>query len=83
MQVKDLQAAVDDLKSQQQATEATVKENHDLLLDSRVIQTQSRQELNSAVKAVGLNERRMDKLEQQLSSMMLDLRRVKTKLGLY
>jgi TolA-binding protein len=83
MQVKDLQVAIDDLKTEQQATEATVKESRDLLLDSRVMQTQGRQDLNSAIKAAGLNERRMDKLEQQISSMMLDLRRVKTKVGIY
>jgi hypothetical protein len=33
MQVKDLQAAIDDLRSEQQAIEATAKENHELVLE--------------------------------------------------
>ena len=83
MQVKDLQAAIDDLKSEQQAIGATAKENHELVLDSRIAQTQGREDLNSLVRAVGRNEKQIDKLGQQVSSMMLDLRRVKTKVGLY
>jgi chromosome segregation ATPase len=83
MQVKDLQAAFDDLRSQQQVIGATAKETHELVLDSRVVQTQGREDLNSLVRAVNLNEKQIDKLGQQVSSMILDLRRVKTKVGLY
>jgi septal ring factor EnvC (AmiA/AmiB activator) len=83
MQVKDLQAAIDDLKSEQQMIEATTKETRELVLDSRVAQAQGREELNSLVRAVGRNEKQIDQLGQQVSSMMLDLRRVKTKVGLY
>lgn len=83
MQVKDLQAAIDDLKSEEQATQATAKETHELLLDSRVMQTQGRADMNSVIKSVALNERRIDRLEQQISSMTRDLSRVKTKVGLY
>ena len=83
VQVKDLQAAVDDLRSEQQAIGATAKETHELVLDSRIAQTQSREDLNSLGKAVSRNEKQINQLGQQLSSMMLDLRRVKTKVGLY
>jgi chromosome segregation ATPase len=83
MQVKELQTAIDDLRSQQQAIGATTKETHELVLDRRVVQTQGREELNSLARTVGRNEKQIDKLGQQVSSMMLDLRRVKTKVGLY
>ncbi len=83
MQVKDLQAAIDDLRSEQQVIGATVKESHELVLDSRVMQTQGREDLNSLARTVGRNEKQMNELAQQVSSMMLDLRRVKTKVGLY
>ena len=83
MQVKDLQAAIDDLKSEQQMIEATTKETRELVLDSRVAQAQGREELSSLVRAAGRNEKQIDQLGQQVSSMMLDLRRVKTKVGLY
>jgi septal ring factor EnvC (AmiA/AmiB activator) len=83
MQVKDLQAAVDDLKSAQQAYEASAKEIHELLVNTRVLQTQQRQSLNSLARSVGQDEKQIATLGQQASSMMLDLRRVKTKVGLY
>jgi uncharacterized protein YlxW (UPF0749 family) len=83
MQVKDLQAAIDDLRSEQQVIGATAKETHGLVLDSRVAQTQGREELNSLAKTVSRNEKQINELGQQVSSMMLDLRRVKTKVGLY
>jgi chromosome segregation ATPase len=83
MQVRDLQAAIDDLRSAQQVIGATAKETHELVLDSRVMQTGAREDLNSLVRAVGQNEKQIDKLGQQVSNMMLDLRRVKTKVGLY
>ncbi len=83
MQVKDLQAAIDDLKSQQQVVTATAKETHELVLDSRVVQKQDRAELDSLVKAVGRNEREIDNLGRQVNSMMRDLQRVKTKVGLF
>ncbi len=83
MQVKDLQAAIDDLKSEQQAIGATAKETHEVVLDSRIAQNQGREDMNSLARAVGQNEKQIDKLGQQVSSMMLDLRRVKTKVGLY
>jgi hypothetical protein len=53
MQVKDLQTAIDDLRSEQQAIGATAKETHELVLDSRVVQTQGREELNSLAKDRG------------------------------
>jgi cell division protein FtsB len=83
MQVKDLQTAIDDLRSGQQAIGATAKETHELVLDGRVMQTQGREDLNSLARTVGRNEEQINELGQQVSSMMLDLRRVKTKLGLY
>jgi hypothetical protein len=83
VQVKDLQTAVDDLRSGQQAIGATAKETHELVLDSRVVQTQGREDLNSLARTVGRNEKEINALGQQVSSMMLDLRRVKTKVGLY
>ena len=83
MQVKDLQAAIDDLRSEQQTIEATAKETRELVLDTRMAQARGREELNSLMKVVGQNEKHIDKLGQQVSSMMLDLRRVKTKVGLY
>jgi ABC-type transporter Mla subunit MlaD len=83
MQVRDLQAAIDDLRSEQQAIGATAKETRELVLDSRVAQKQGREDLNSLVRSVGRNEKQIDQLGQQVSSMMLDLRRVKTKVGLY
>jgi chromosome segregation ATPase len=83
MQVKDLQAAIDDLRSEQQVIGATVKETHGLVLDSRVAQTQGREDLNSLTRTVSRNEKQIDQLGQRVSSMMLDLRRVKTKVGLY
>jgi ABC-type transporter Mla subunit MlaD len=83
MQVKDLHTAIDDLRSEQQAIGATAKETHELVLDSRVMQTQGREELNSLARTVGRNEKQIDQLGRQVSSMMLDLRRVKTKVGLY
>jgi peptidoglycan hydrolase CwlO-like protein len=82
MQVKDLQAAVDDLRSQQQVIAASAKESHELVLDSRIAQAQSRKDLNSVVMAVGRTEREIDQLGRQISSMMRDLQRVKTKVGL-
>ena len=83
MQVKDLQTAIDDLKSGQQEIGATAQKTHELVLDSRVAQTQDREHLNSLVRAMGRNEKQIDQLRQQVGSMMLDLRRVKTKVGLY
>ncbi len=83
MQVKDLQTAIDDLRSEQLAIGATAKETHELVLDSRVVQTQGREELNSLARTVSRNEKQINELAQQVSSMMLDLRRVKTKVGLY
>ena|SRR5713101_5761944 len=83
MQIKDLRAAIDDLKTEQQMIEATAKESHELVLDSRVVQTQDRQKLNSLLRTVSQDEKKIDQVEQQVSSMMLDLRRVKTKVGLY
>jgi chromosome segregation ATPase len=83
MQLKDLQTAIDDLKSGQQEIGATATKTHELVLDSRVAQTQDRENLNSLVRAMGRNEKQIDQLRQQVSSMMLDLRRVKTKVGLY
>jgi peptidoglycan hydrolase CwlO-like protein len=83
MQVKDLQAAIDDLRSQQQVIAASAKESHELVLDSRIAQTQSRKDLNSVVMAVGRNERDIDQFGRQISSMMRDLQRVKTKVGLF
>jgi chromosome segregation ATPase len=83
MQVKDLQTAIDDLRSIQQAIGTTTKETHELVLETRVMQTQSREDLNALARAVGRNEKEINALGQQVSSMMLDLRRVKTKVGLY
>ena len=83
MQVKDLQVAIDDLRSEQQAIGATAKENHELVLDGRVAQTQGREDLNSLARTVGRDDKQVNELAQQVSSMMLDLRRVKTKVGLY
>jgi septal ring factor EnvC (AmiA/AmiB activator) len=83
MEVKDLQAAISNLSSEQRVTGATVKETHELLLDSQLVQTQNRQDLNSLIRTVGQDEKQLDKLGQQVSSMILDLRRVKTKVGLY
>jgi cell division protein FtsB len=83
MQVKDLQAAIDDLRSEQQMIEATTKESHELILDSRLVQKQDRQDLNSVLRTASQDERKIDQLGQQVSSLMLDLRRVKTKVGLY
>ena len=82
MQVKDLQAAIDDLRSEQQVIGATAKETRGLVLDTRVAQAQGREALNSLAKAVGQNERQTDQLGRQVSSMMRDLQRVKTKVGL-
>lgn len=83
MQVKDLQTAIDELRSEQEVIGATAKETHELLLDRRVAQTQGREELNALARAVGRNEKQINELGQQVSSMMLDLRRIKTKVGLY
>jgi uncharacterized protein YlxW (UPF0749 family) len=83
MQIEDLRAAIDDLKTEQQMIEATAKESHELVLDSRLVQTQDRQKLNSLLRTVSQDEKKIDQVEQQVSSMMLDLRRVKTKVGLY
>jgi uncharacterized protein YlxW (UPF0749 family) len=83
VQVKDLQAAVDDLRSVQKAIGTTAKETQELVLDSRVMQAQGREDLNSLARTVGRDEKQIDQLGQQVSSMTLDLRRVKTKVGLY
>lgn len=83
MQVKDLQAAIDDLRSQQQVIAASAKESHELVLASQMAQTQSRKDLNSVVMAVGRDEREIDQFGRQISSMMRDLQRVKTKVGLF
>ena len=83
MQVKDLQATISDLTSEQQVIDASAKETHELILYSRVVRTQDREDLNSLVRTVGRDETQIGKLEQQVSSVMLDLRRVKTKVGLY
>jgi len=83
MQVKDLQAAIDDLRSQQEVISASAKESHELVLDSRIAQAQSRKDLNSVVMAVGRNERGIDQIGRQITSMMRDLQRVKTKVGLF
>ncbi len=82
MQVRDLQAAIDDSGSKQQTTEATAKGTRELVMDTRLAETRDRQDLNSLMQAVGQNEKQIDKSGQQVSSMMLDLR-VKTKVGLY
>jgi hypothetical protein len=56
MQVKDLQAAIDDLKSEQQVI-AMARETRELVLDSRVVQKQGREDLNSLTRTVGRNEK--------------------------
>ena len=63
--------------------EATTKETRELVLDSHVTQMQGREDLNSLARTVSRNEKQINELGQQTSSMMLDLRRVKTKVGLY
>ena len=83
MQVKDLQAEVSVLKAEQQLIQKTAKQNHELVADSRIMQTQNRENLNLLQTTVGRNEQQIGTLGQQVSSMMLDLGRVKTKLGLY
>jgi peptidoglycan hydrolase CwlO-like protein len=83
MQVKDLQAAIDDLRSQQQVTGASAKESHELVLDTRIAQAQSQKELNSVEMTLGRDDREIDQLGRQISSMMRDLQRVKTKVGLF
>ena len=83
MQVKDLQAAIEDLRSERQVIAATAKETRGLVLDTRVAQAQGREALNSLAKAVGQNERQTDQLGRQVSSMLRDLQRVKTKVGLF
>ena len=82
-QVKDLRAAIDDLRAQQQVIGASAKETHEIVLDSRIVQKQAREELNSLVRTLGQDERQIDQLGRQISSMMRDLGRVKTKVGLY
>lgn len=57
MQVKDLQAAIDDLKSEQQVIGAMARETRELVLDSRVVQKQGREDLNSLTRTVGRNEK--------------------------
>jgi len=83
MQVKDLQAEVSTLRVEQQLIRKTAKQNHELVMDSRIVQTQGQENLNLLQSIVGRNEQQIGTLGQQVSSMMLDLGRVKTKLGLY
>lgn len=83
MQVKDLQAAIDDLKSEQQVIAIAFKETRGLALDTSVAQKQDRAGLDSLVKAVGRNDRGIDSLGRQLDGIMRDLQRVKTKVGLF
>jgi predicted nucleic acid-binding Zn-ribbon protein len=83
MQVKDLQTTIDDLKSEWQMIEVKAKETHELVLDNQIVQKQDREQLNSLARAVDRNEKQVNTLAQQVSSMMSDLRRVKTKVGLY
>ena len=83
MQVHDLQTAIDDLRSKQLLIGSTAEEAHQLVSDSRVVQAQERAELNSLAKTVGGEETQLDKLGQQVSRMLSDLQRVKSKVGLY
>jgi chromosome segregation ATPase len=83
MEVADLQAAVNDLRSEQKVIAASAKESHELVLDSRILQTQGQKDLNSVEMALGRNEREIGQLGQEIGSMMQDLQRVKTKLGLF
>ena len=83
MQVKDLQSEVSTLRAEQQLIRKTAKQNHELVMDSRIVQTQGQENLNLLQSIVGRNEQQIGTLGQQVSSMMLDLGRVKTKLGLY
>lgn len=83
MQVKDLQAAIDNLKSEQQVIVTTVKETRGLELDTSVAQKQDRADLDALAKAVGRNDRGIDRLGRQLDGIMRDLQRVKTKVGLF
>lgn len=83
MQVKDLQAAIDNLKSEQQVIVTTVKETRGLELDTSVAQKQDRADLDALAKAVDRNDRGIDRLGRQLDGIMRDLQRVKTKVGLF
>ena len=79
----DLQAAIDDLKSEQQVIVTAVKETRGLVLDTSVAQKQDRADLDSLVKAVRRNDRGIDSVGRQLDGIMRDLQRVKTKVGLF
>jgi len=46
-------------------------------------QKQDCEDLSSLVRSVGRNEKQIDQLGQQVSNMMLDLRRGKTKVGMH
>jgi len=82
-QIQDLQIAIDDLRSKQVLISARAEEANTLATDSRVLQAQDRDSLNSLSMTVGRGEERLDKLGQEVSRMTLDLQRVKTKVGLY
>jgi uncharacterized protein YlxW (UPF0749 family) len=83
MQVQDLQAAIDDLRSKQLVISATAEEAHQLASDSRVVRAQDRDDLNSLLKSANEDEKQLHTLGQQVSRIVSDLDRVKRKVGLY
>ena len=83
MQVKNLQAAIDDLKAEQQTTAGAAKETRELALNTGLAQKQDRADLDSLTKAVGRNDRAIDGFSREVNSITRDLQRVKTKVGLF
>lgn len=82
-QVQDLQAAIDDLRAQQQVIAVSAKESRQLVLSTQIEQKQAREKQDLLVRSVGQHDRQIDELGRQLNSMMRDLSRVKTKVGLF
>lgn len=82
-QVQDLQAAMDDLRTQEQVIGSSARETRELVLSTQIEQKQAREKWDSLIRAVGQHDRQIDELGRQVSSMMRDLGRVKTKVGLY
>jgi len=65
MQVRDLQAAIDNSGSKQQTTEATAKETRELVMDTRLAETRDRQDLNSLMQAWAKTKNRLTRSDDK------------------
>jgi outer membrane murein-binding lipoprotein Lpp len=70
-------------RDQLEQLETQVKDLRSALDNLSMVRAQDREGVQEVQRTLGQDEKRIDKLGQQVSKIMFDLDRVKTKVGLY